>query len=123
MTAQLCGHNGGQGIGAGHTCRCNRPTGHPHDSDRPHGCECGAPWADDPRTNTDRYGFRWDHVTVLRYADLNGTKVLAIRINDTDRLEVYVSPTGRSVRVFDGKGRELKPEPPIHATTVKRPAP
>lgn len=38
----------GEGIGAGHTCRCNRETGHPHDSDRPHGCECGALWADQP---------------------------------------------------------------------------
>lgn len=47
-TNTLCAHNGGQGIGAGHTCRCNRETGHPHDSDRPHGCECGALWADQP---------------------------------------------------------------------------
>lgn len=64
---------------------------------------------DDPRLDADRYGFRWDHVTVLRYANINGTKVLAIRINNTDRLEVYVSPTGRSVRVFDQRtGAELK---------------
>lgn len=41
-----CGHNGGQGIGAGHTCACVRADGHPHDSDRPHGCPCGAVWKD-----------------------------------------------------------------------------
>jgi hypothetical protein len=43
---QLCGHNGGYGIGAGHECRCVRVAGHPLDSDRPHGCECGALWSD-----------------------------------------------------------------------------
>lgn len=41
----LCGHNGGQGIGAGHTCQCTRTAGHPLDSDRPHGCSCFALWA------------------------------------------------------------------------------
>lgn len=40
-----CGGSGGQGIGAGHVCVCIRPAGHPLDSDRPHGCECGALWA------------------------------------------------------------------------------
>jgi hypothetical protein len=39
-----CDNNGGQGIGAGHVCRCIRETGHPDDSDRPHGCPCGAVW-------------------------------------------------------------------------------
>ncbi|QAU06867.1 endonuclease VII [Gordonia phage Brylie] len=41
-----CGHAGGTGIGAGHECRCNRTAGHPLDSGRPHGCGCGAMWAD-----------------------------------------------------------------------------
>lgn len=41
----LCGHNGGQGIGSGHTCTCTRTAGHPLDSDRPHGCSCFALWA------------------------------------------------------------------------------
>jgi len=41
-----CGHNGGQGIGAGHVCECVRAAGHPLDSDRPHGCTCMALWAD-----------------------------------------------------------------------------
>lgn len=39
-----CAHNGGQGVGAGHTCKCVRSKGHPLDSDRPHGCSCGALW-------------------------------------------------------------------------------
>lgn len=42
----LCGQSGGQGIGAGHTCYCIRPEGHAIDSERPHGCSCGALWAD-----------------------------------------------------------------------------
>ena len=42
-----CDHDGGRGIGAGHVCRCVRAPGHPLDSDRPHGCTCGALWADE----------------------------------------------------------------------------
>jgi hypothetical protein len=41
----LCDDDGGRGIGAGHVCRCVRKDGHPIDSDRPHGCTCGALWA------------------------------------------------------------------------------
>ena len=41
-----CGHNGGQGIGAGHTCTCTRGAHHDLDSERPHGCPCGASWKD-----------------------------------------------------------------------------
>jgi hypothetical protein len=43
-----CNHDGGWGIGAGHSCRCVRKAGHSlTDSPRPHGCSCGALWADD----------------------------------------------------------------------------
>ena len=45
-TATLCSNDGGVGIGAGHRCECVRPAGHANDSDRPHGCSCGALWAD-----------------------------------------------------------------------------
>lgn len=45
-----CENNGGTGIGAGHTCRCNRHAEHPLDSDRPHVCPCGAMWADTRHT-------------------------------------------------------------------------
>lgn len=46
-----CGHNGGQGIGAGHTCTCVRTAHHGLDSERlsserPHACPCGATWKD-----------------------------------------------------------------------------
>ena len=41
-----CNDDGGQGVGAGHVCRCVRPAGHSLDAERPHGCPCGAPWAD-----------------------------------------------------------------------------
>lgn len=41
-----CQHDGGIGIGAMHTCYCIRPKDHPIDSERPHGCNCGALWAD-----------------------------------------------------------------------------
>lgn len=41
-----CQHEGGMGIGAGHVCYRVRARGHPIDSDRPHGCSCGALWAD-----------------------------------------------------------------------------
>jgi hypothetical protein len=45
-----CSHDGGVGIGAGHRCTCNMPKGHSLDSERPHGCSCGAMWADKPAT-------------------------------------------------------------------------
>lgn len=41
-----CGHNGGQGIGAGHTCTCVRTAYHSLNSEQPHGCSCGATWKD-----------------------------------------------------------------------------
>lgn len=44
MAEVECGSSGGQGIGAGHVCRCIRAAGHPLDSARPHGCPCGALW-------------------------------------------------------------------------------
>lgn len=43
----ICGHSGGVGIGAGHTCICVRTPWHAMDSERPHGCACGALWEDD----------------------------------------------------------------------------
>ncbi|WP_246872517.1 hypothetical protein [Rhodococcus sp. DMU1] len=44
-----CGHNGGQGTGAGHVCVCIRGMNHPFDSERPHGCSGGALWTDGDR--------------------------------------------------------------------------
>lgn len=45
----------------------------------------------------------WKWVTVLP----DNRPVFQIYVNGNDRLTVYVSETGRSVRVFDNKGREL----------------
>ncbi|QPL13944.1 endonuclease VII [Gordonia phage NancyRae] len=46
IPVKLCGHAGGAGIGAGHVCYCVHVEGHRLDSGRPHGCDCGAMWAD-----------------------------------------------------------------------------
>jgi hypothetical protein len=67
---------------------------------------------------TTRYGFKYGAATVTRLTDHNG--YVAIRVEGTggNGVDVHVSPTGRSVRVFkDGrvlraaKMRELRPEP------------
>ena len=58
-----------------------------------------------PQTTT--YGFDWGPVMVERighFKPREGRESFILRVND---LEVYVSGTGRSVRVFR-KGRELK---------------
>jgi len=52
---------------------------------------------------TDEYGFTWGPVTVQRTAVMpQGHHVLTV-----NGLDIYVSPTGRSVRVFRD-GKELK---------------
>jgi hypothetical protein len=55
--------------------------------------------------NTD-YGFIWEQLEVQRLAEIKGTKVVAIDAK-SNRVTVYVSPTGRSVRVFKN-GKEMK---------------
>jgi len=52
------------------------------------------------------FGFKWRGVEVERLAIVRGAKVLGIKVNNT-KVEVYVSPTGRSVRVWKN-GKELK---------------
>ena len=59
-----------------------------------------------------KYGFRWGPVRVERFASFprDGDKIsrcIGITSDTGQVLHVYVSPTGRSVRVFRG-GRELK---------------
>lgn len=54
-----------------------------------------------------RYGFIWGPLTVQRTTELpNGRIVLTIQTR-TKTLEVYVSETGCSMRVFHG-AKELK---------------
>jgi hypothetical protein len=55
------------------------------------------------------FGFDWGDVAVVRTAEFKGMKCLTISCNGNE-VSVYVSPTGRSIRVFDRKSRELKPK-------------
>jgi hypothetical protein len=57
------------------------------------------------------YGFTWGPIEVQRITTFNGRRILGLYI-DSDkprraRLQIYVSPTGRSVRVWRD-GKELK---------------
>jgi len=52
------------------------------------------------------YGFRWGPMEVERLSEIRGRGyMLGIKAQGA-RLEIYVSPTGRSVRVYRG-GEEL----------------
>lgn len=64
---------------------------------------------DDRLDDANRYGFRWGPMSVVRAATFAGDRrVLSITTDGSDdRLSVYVSPTGRSVRVFRN-GKELR---------------
>lgn len=56
--------------------------------------------------NANMFGFRWDQVDVIRKGELpEGRKVLSIE-TEFDDLEIYISKTGRSIRVFR-EGEEL----------------
>jgi hypothetical protein len=59
---------------------------------------------------TTPFGFRWGSVTVERIASVERRpgegKSHIVHVND---VHIYISPTGRSVRVFR-RGVELKPE-------------
>lgn len=65
----------------------------------------------DHGVENDQFGFTWGPMKVVRYADLNPARdalVLGIETVAGQKLEVYVSGKGRSLRVFrPGKG-ELK---------------
>ena len=53
------------------------------------------------------YGFTWGPVRVERIANFKPRKDREAYVVGVNDLEIYVSKTGRSVRVFRG-GRELK---------------
>ena len=57
------------------------------------------------------YGFAWGPLMVQRSGTIDRgrgpCRILELS-TPNKRLNIYVSPTGRSLRVFDGKGRELK---------------
>lgn len=53
------------------------------------------------------YGFRWGPMTVVRATEHDGYVALDIH-GSGKKITVYVSPAGRSIRVF-GDGGEWKP--------------
>lgn len=74
--------------------------------------------SDRPRLREDAYGFTWFPedskvgIYVQRTATINGAAILHVGVEDMEnRIEVYVSPAGRSLRVFrDGKELEADDE-------------
>lgn len=64
--------------------------------------------ADRPGDYHARYGFRWGPMGVTRLAELpDGRRALQIASDGTDdTITVYMSRTGRSVRVFRN-GKEM----------------
>lgn len=59
------------------------------------------------------YGFRWGPLVVERvatYPAKNGDyRVIRVRTDAGKRIDIYVSPTGRSVRVYSDGGKEWTP--------------
>lgn len=53
------------------------------------------------------HGFAWGAMEVVRAAEHKGYVALDIKTEAGKRITVYVSPTGRSIRVF-GAGGEWK---------------
>lgn len=57
-----------------------------------------------PDPDEERYGFRWGPLVVQRVATFPGkngeSHVLAVETDAGTRIDIYVSPTGQSVRVF-----------------------
>ena len=59
-------------------------------------------------TRLTEFGFVWGPVEVERVMEARGSRIIGISTQKR-RLQVYISPSGRSVRVFEA-GKELKPE-------------
>lgn len=60
------------------------------------------------RVTPGPYGFVWGPMNVTRVAEHKGTVVVDITTDTGKSINVYVSPMGRSVRVFMD-GDEMKP--------------
>ena len=54
-----------------------------------------------------QFGFRWGPLDATRMTEYKGSHWLEVS-TDFGAVEIYVSKTGRSIRVFKG-GQELKP--------------
>lgn len=61
----------------------------------------------DHRITEGPYGFAWGPLEVVRAAEHRGYCALDVKTDAGKRITVYVSPTGRSIRVF-GDGAEWK---------------
>lgn len=59
------------------------------------------------RLTQELHGFTWGPCNVTRTMEIDGRVVLTITTDTGQSLDVYVSRTGRSVRVFKN-GQELK---------------
>lgn len=55
-------------------------------------------------------GFKFGAMTVEATADFNGTTVVTLRGESGQKLEVYCSRTGRSLRVFKTKAGQAPKE-------------
>jgi hypothetical protein len=56
--------------------------------------------------DAELYGFRWRQLDVIRLMERDESRVVSVE-SDYHKVQVYVSPTGRSVRVWKD-GEELK---------------
>ena len=52
---------------------------------------------------TTDYGFTWGPMKVERVAEYCGTRALSVEVPGQPRIEILVSPKGRSIRVFRGE--------------------
>lgn len=69
-----------------------------------------APWKkqDEVKSTTTRFGFVFGAAEVLRSAIFPSATVITVKTTTGKSIDIYVTPTGRSLRVFSG-GREWKP--------------
>ncbi len=57
-------------------------------------------------SSVDEFGLVWCDITIHELWEFEGTHVIGIR-KGSKNLDVYISPTGRSIRVYLNR-RELK---------------
>ncbi|WP_043735476.1 hypothetical protein [Nocardia asiatica] len=61
------------------------------------------------------YGFVWGPAEVTRLTEIDGRVVVGIRTATGQEITIYVSATGRSIRVFKKGHGELKAVPNVSA--------
>lgn len=54
------------------------------------------------------YGFKWGAMEVTRRMEIDGRVCISVETTPGHAITVYASKTGRSLRVFNGRGHELK---------------